>query len=209
MTEAEWLASADPAAMLQALADGASDRKLRLYGCAWSRRLWASLAEDCFRAAVDVAERFAEGAASAHELAAARKASGAALERSGLSGVCGPAYCALGCAWSTTRMPAWTAAVYPLGVFTSAAERSAQVALVRELFGDAYRPAAVEAEWLTEGVVRLARSIYEQRAFEHMPDLARALADAGCKDRELLEHCAGPAEHARGCWALDALLGRN
>src|SRR5262249_9598135 len=102
--------------MLQALAGKASDRKFRLHGCAWSRRLWGAWTEDCFRTAVDVAEQFADGAATERELAAARKASGAALERLGRGGVRGPAYGALGCAWSTTRLPVWSAALYPTSV---------------------------------------------------------------------------------------------
>jgi hypothetical protein len=39
--------------------------------------------------------------------------------------------------------------------------------------------------------------------------LADALLDAGCADEELLAYCRGGGEHVRGCWAVDALLGKG
>ena len=37
--------------------------------------------------------------------------------------------------------------------------------------------------------------------------LADALLDAGCDDEALIAHCREPGPHARGCWAVDAILG--
>jgi len=42
-----------------------------------------------------------------------------------------------------------------------------------------------------------------------MPVLGDALEDAGCGDVQLLEHCRTGGEHVRGCWVLDAILGRG
>jgi hypothetical protein len=42
-----------------------------------------------------------------------------------------------------------------------------------------------------------------------MPVLADALEDAGCGDAELLGHLRGPGPHARGCFALDLLTGKE
>jgi hypothetical protein len=42
-----------------------------------------------------------------------------------------------------------------------------------------------------------------------MPILADALEDAGCDNSEILHHCRGSTEHARGCWVLDLLLERS
>src|SRR5262249_44357979 len=43
----------------------------------------------------------------------------------------------------------------------------------------------------------------------HLAVLADALEDAGCTDAGLLGHLRGPGPHALGCWALDAVLGRE
>lgn len=42
-----------------------------------------------------------------------------------------------------------------------------------------------------------------------MPLLADALEEAGCDDLEVLIHCREPKPHYRGCWLLDALLGKT
>jgi hypothetical protein len=39
--------------------------------------------------------------------------------------------------------------------------------------------------------------------------LADALLDAGCDDEGLLAHLRGPGPHVRGCWAVDAILGKS
>jgi hypothetical protein len=209
MTEAEWLQSADVVAMLKSLEGKATDRKLRLFGCAGCRRVWDLLSEEGFRDAVEVAERFADGQAGRKELSAARSISGAALERNGLAGVSGPADCALGSAWSATRMSAWTAALDPLWVFTGDTERAAQAALLHEVFGNPYRPIAISSDWLTPNVVSQADAIYVGSAFERMPSLGDALEESGCRDLHILRHCREPREHVRGCWLIDAILGKS
>lgn len=64
MTEAEWLTSTDPVAMLTSLNHGhgpeVSDRKLRLFACAYCRQVWHSLTA-VGRRAVEFAERYANG----------------------------------------------------------------------------------------------------------------------------------------------------
>jgi hypothetical protein len=62
---------------------------------------------------------------------------------------------------------------------------------------------------LAPQVVALARAIYDDRAFDRMPTLGDDLAEAGCTDAELLNYCREPGEHARGCWALDAILAKR
>ena len=49
MTEAEWLTSADPAAMLEHVAD---ERKLRLFACACCGSAWELVTEERCRPAV-------------------------------------------------------------------------------------------------------------------------------------------------------------
>lgn len=71
MTEAEWLACTDPGAMLEVAADRASDRKRRLFACACLRRFGRLLRDPRARAAVEVAEQFADGRAGPQDLALA------------------------------------------------------------------------------------------------------------------------------------------
>ncbi len=87
-----------------------------------------------------------------------------------------------------------------------------QAAIVRDVVGNPFRPTSIDPAWLTwnEGTIaRLARSICEARDFSSMPILADALEDAGCTDRELLDHCRETALHVRGCHVLDLLLGKE
>jgi len=62
--------------------------------------------------------------------------------------------------------------------------------------------------WRTSTVSALAEGVYADRAFDRLPILADALEDAGCDSAELLAHFRGPGTHARGCWALDLVLGK-
>jgi hypothetical protein len=84
------------------------------------------------------------------------------------------------------------------------------VAMLREVVGNPYRPAAVEPAWLTSDVLALARGIHDERAFDRMPILADALQDAGCTSDDVLKHCRdGRQMHIRGCWVVDLLLGKE
>jgi hypothetical protein len=88
-------------------------------------------------------------------------------------------------------------------------ETAAQITLVRDIFGNPFRPVALDPAWLTSDVLALARGIYEERAFDRMPILADALQDAGCTNDDVLTHCRDLKHvHVRGCWVLDLLLGK-
>jgi hypothetical protein len=87
-------------------------------------------------------------------------------------------------------------------------ERKEQASLVHEVFGNVFRPVALDTAWLTPSVVALAQAMYEDRAFDRMPALADALEEAGCTDAEILRHCREPGPHVRGCCPLDLVLGK-
>jgi hypothetical protein len=90
-----------------------------------------------------------------------------------------------------------------------AALEARQADLVRDVFGDPFRPAAIDPSWRSDSVRRLAQMIYEERHWDDLPILADALEDAGCADAAVLAHCRGGGEHARGCWLVDRLAGQE
>jgi hypothetical protein len=86
-----------------------------------------------------------------------------------------------------------------------------QCELLRDVFGNPFRPVTADPAWLHRNdgtVVKVARAIYDERAFERLPLLGDALEDAGCTEEALLSHLRGPGPHARGCGALDLLRGQ-
>src|SRR5262249_11701093 len=117
-------------------------------------------------------------------------------------------------AWRASHSAAWCVA--ELGVpiwvnwwvYRTVAGDAAGVALLRDVFGNFFRPREVDPLWLTSTVVSLANSIYTERAFDFLPILADALEEAGCTDEHILGHCRSPGPHARGCWPVDLLLGK-
>src|SRR5688572_9305548 len=78
MTEEQWLACDDASDLLRLLRDFSrvrvSDRRQRLASVACCRQIWDLLSDARSRRAVEVAEAFADGAASAEELAEAHRA---------------------------------------------------------------------------------------------------------------------------------------
>jgi hypothetical protein len=233
VTEAEWDGCTDPDAMLEALRGHASDRKLRLWSAACCRRVWAYLAADRARRAVEVSERYADGLARRGELIAAYGAT------TGLS------HAELAAGWSAKlgkvkgpRTAAWFAAVAsspqvgpveralggrldsPLQPPAEdvAAERRCQADLLRDLIGNPFHPVTPDPAWLAwhgGAIVKLAQAVYEDRDLPsghldaaRLAVLADMLEEAGCSEADVLGHLRSPGPHVRGCWPLDLLLQR-
>ncbi len=90
-----------------------------------------------------------------------------------------------------------------------------QAALLRDLFHP-FHPLQLDPSWLTPAVASLARASYEHRVLpagqldrSRLLVLADALLDAGADDAALLQHLRGEGPHWRGCWAVDAVLGKG
>jgi hypothetical protein len=233
MTEQEWADSGDPEAMLsylctehRATRSKAGKRKLRLFTCACLRQVWDLITEDATREAVGVCERFADGLATAAELASAAKRGfeREMARRPGLGTDVGNALSyAAGTSFTEvtvnrSRRNACAARChalkdFPQGIPLNSPEwrtaARAQAELLRDIFGNTVRPVAVDPEWLTSTVVALVRGIDEDQAFDQLPILTDALLDAGCEDERVLGHCRIPGPHVRGCWVIDLLLGRE
>jgi hypothetical protein len=99
-------------------------------------------------------------------------------------------------------------------------ECRAQADLLCDLFGPLpFREVGIDSSvlhWNGGVVVQLAQSAYEERVLPEghldparLAVLADALEASGCATPEILLHLRGPGPHVRGCFVLDALLGRG
>ncbi len=89
-------------------------------------------------------------------------------------------------------------------------ELATQSAIIRDIFGNPFRPVTFNPAWRTDTAVSLAKQMYESQDFSAMPILADALQDAGCDSEEVLKHCRDAKQvHVRGCWVVDLVLGKE
>lgn len=222
MTEADYLASDEPVTLLAAFGGGLSRRKLLLFACGCVRLVPFKATDPKTRRAVDLLERHADGAVTAEAVTdALRSFWGVRTPAPFLVGV-GPranplAYPTAAAVYQITRVladppenPADPAEIadHVARLLTSGRGPAAQARLFREVAGNPFRPVAFDPAWRTSAVVGLAEAVQADRAFDRLPILADALEDAGCDAAELLAHFRGPGVHARGCWALDLVLGK-
>jgi hypothetical protein len=208
MTEAEWLACKDLKAMLAFFGPKRQDRKSRLFLCACARLNWALL-EAASRRVVETAERYADGEADADErlrvtVSASHFTShdSAVYRAARLAWAAGRGNAARGLHWQFEQGP-----------------DPRLCDLLREVVGNPFRPVHLELRWLLWNdrcVPRMAEAIYRDRQLPRgalggpqFAVLGDALEEAGCTNTDVLNHCRLPAEHVRGCWVLDLILGRH
>jgi hypothetical protein len=225
VTEAEWLTADDPDPMLLYLWDRKVERKSRLLAVACCRLFSHLLVPEALEA-LAVAERVADGLACEVER---RQVRAGAFELGWVADPVtahrrGPAKSAVcqsltkhgyDAADAVVRVTSQVAALEPDRPYQD--DQPAGLAgylvtvstLLRDIFGNPFRPAAFDSAWQTSTVVALAEAIYADRAFDRLPILADALQDAGCEDADVLGHCRGPGPHVRGCWVVDLVLGKH
>jgi hypothetical protein len=218
MTEAEWLACDDVASLLKHLDEKPSARKFRLWACACCRMIFAWLVDSRSRAAVEVAEGYADGLRSEAELKKADRRAERAADVLG-----GPPACAA--MWAAHDKPDYyTCAELADDVARSFGDRGSGelidarrrlAHLAREVFGNPSHPVA-PASLLHFPVLSIALAAYEERALPsgHLDNarllvLSDALEEAGCTDADILSHLRSVGPHVRGCWALDFVLAKN
>jgi hypothetical protein len=228
VTESEWLASENPARMLRWLtgtpgfgpanATGLlappsppSDRKLRLWACACCRQGWHLLTDPRSRRAVEVAERYADGDATEAERVAAADTANFDAPPTCFTCYVDPA----DGLDHIARLPAASPAL--------------QAALLRDVFGNPWRPVFALCGnntwrlregrtvcvcdrcqgWVYPAALDIARRAYDLRDWDALPVLADALEEAGCKDEQVLGHlrgwgrcgtCLGRGASADGFW---------
>lgn len=209
MTEADWLSSNGYELMEKFLGARVTERKSRLLACACCRLLGKFIEHPAAAQAIDAVERYADGVATAAEVAAAAVAARAAAKRQ-TSEIRRVAIMAT--VWAAedritiARTGECVRCVAHEGLPAGWPEQSA---LLCDVFGNPFRPVVFSPSWRTSTVVALARQMYESRDFSAMPILADALQDAGCADAEVLAHCRGAGPHVRGCWVVDLTLGKE
>lgn len=221
MTEPDWLACDEPDTMLDFLLDRVSDRKFRLFACACLRRHSALLSEYKWAAkALEAAEKFADGQITQAQMNRAAAKFDAAAEEEELDDPADRVSTALwhlmnackaieGAAWAKSKSAAYCAATAAdRSKKARATEVAAQVRLLRCIANPfhAVTPASSAL------AVQLARAAYDERLSsgeldpERLLILADALEDAG-NSGAILAHLRSPGPHARGCWAVDLVLG--
>lgn len=221
MTESEWLASTDPAKMLEWLLTGAcggggtqrhpsvSDRRLRLFACAAWRHYFGTH-RDGDRVEVAPESRLRAEQAERH----ADDPIGWPMPDERF--------------WWIFQPKAWDAAADAISLSGPADGSDRRLAaLLREIVGNPFRPSVVLPrdvgvvlkygasnyrqedvilqDWLTPLVLSLAHAAYEERLPDGTLDpltlaaLADALLDAGCDNEEILRHLRRPVWTCRYC----------
>ena len=229
MTEDEWLSwngISDP--MMEFLrGQPGLGRKRRLLAVACCHRVMKWMPAECLPS-VEMAERLAEGPVDEEERWAAFIAAGESCDEQHDFPHSWAGYCAFraveapsdyvqptswdndAAAWvaQTAAEPAsWIDGKWANEIL--AAERREIAGLIRDIFGNPFRPTAIREACLTLEVVGRAKSIYEDRHFHLLPILADKLEKAGCQDTAILGHRRQGETHVRGCWVVDLVLRKS
>jgi hypothetical protein len=212
--------------MLASLRGKASDRKLRLFGVACCRQAQHVFVEELSQAAIAASERHADGLTSAEEMALAAEEANrlpslkwfqlvdrseggrGAWQREAISVAVAiaspsidiPSMCLL------TRDILRAVQMNPYSWdswFGWGRVRRRQADLLRHIMGNPFKPYQPPAHW-PSSTVPLAEALYAGEGVSFA--LADALEEGGHSD--LAEHFREPA-HPKGCWALDAIVGKR
>lgn len=89
--------------------------------------------------------------------------------------------------------------------------RQQHVWLLRDIVGDPFREQFLNSMscWNSETLVADARTVYRKRSVGDLVQLGDLLVESGCDDSEMIDHCYAPFRHVRGCWVIDAILGKE
>ena len=226
MTEAEWNDAQRPFKLIRYLERGPapSERKLRLFCVACCKRVAEYISNPAYADALECVEAVAEIEPDIHSIErvrrvvdAARSVGHRALEAEDSDGSQLHEFAAAlshvygWTVYTTDCAEACMSALCGHDDFdTGRGELMFQTDLLRDIFGNPFRPVAFADEWRSSTAVALAKQMYDSRDFSAMPILADALQDAGCEDEQVLNHCRDAKQtHVRGCWVVDLVLGKK
>ena len=229
MTEEEWLTGQKrPLAMFDKVRTRSpSPRKLQLFAVAACRLGWGVCQTPALQLGLEVLENYAEGFASEEEFTQARGQIDA-LDTQAYGPVV--AHAMSSSPVTSTRLVVVMVtqlAGRQLGFGPKARKyqervRRALCRVLREIFGNPFRPYLAVPSWQGGGVIQpdgrtvmftdavkgIADAVHITGDFGRLPILADALEEAGVTDEVLLAHCRDGGPHLRGCWALDVVRGR-
>lgn len=219
MTEEEWMITCDTLAMAN-LVRRRPVRKLRLAAVALCDSVSRHVSECGSVELLRQTELFADGLIKMEELRSFRRPVGTftngllnIVKQSDRSGILNPEvrlYSAASACLeaSTASRDMIRYAINSISQSGLDPDNCRQADLLRDIFGNPFRPISFAQVWRTEAAVGIAAKMYDSREFGNMPILADALQDAGCELPEVLDHCRGPGPHVRGCWVVDLVLGK-
>jgi hypothetical protein len=225
--------------MLDILKGRVSDRKGRLFACACLRGVDQMGSLERVRGAVEIAEGLADDGTMSEDadqvLASALQEQHTAFQGS-FQGVGQLRYFQAAAAVSVLSPDPWYAAWVSVAIKCKLLSRSTarareevvkdetrqrQCNLLRCIFGNPFRTTPdIDPSWLAwdDGiVVKLAQAAYDHRELPsgaldnaRLGVLADALEEAGCDKEAILSHLREQGKfHVRGCFVVDALLGKS
>jgi hypothetical protein len=234
VTEAEWNACTEPQKMLEWLrfTGEAAQRKRRLFAVACCRHIWPLVPPRRCRKAVEVAEGHADGVASEGALLEAcefaikarhkhrQTTQGFGAEAAAHAAWCWALFSLTPGQLAAERTADSVAALVEATRQGTQQEKEWQAGILRDIFGNPFRPLPPIAPSLltkNDGLIsKLAQAAYNHRDLPsgaldgaRLAVLADALDEASCTDPEVLAHFRSPGPHVRGCFALDAILGKS
>jgi hypothetical protein len=221
MTEQEWLTlDRVNTPHMNWLRRRGSSRKFFLVAAGFARQVEDKITHPLYRELIALVEGYADDLIPEHELSRRMRLAeedrierSFAMHRNGTIRRLRKGLSADSTAVRAATPPdGWMAAINALGDASGAGKRKElgprQMELLREIFGNPFRPVNFNELWRTSTVIALARGMYESRDFSAMPILADALMDAGCDNIDILNHCRQSGQHSLGCWVLDLCLGK-
>src|SRR5262249_48560130 len=183
-------------------------RKRRLFACGCCRQIWHRVKSRLCKKAVEISEKFADGEATEKELVnAGGLAAEVHLKNGGyLFGACTSASYdeEIPPPFSPPNHQVFDAAI--AAGFALANNGDAMAGILKDVFGNPFKPIRVSPQLLAPNITALARRIYKARDFQKLPALSEILEKAGCEQVEILDHCRKTAVHVRGCWVVDLFL---
>lgn len=196
MTETEWTACGDPAAMFNFVADAMSARRKRLFALACCREIWHLLSDSRERSLLEAAEVCMDLPPSRSLRQTYETLFGhfhpnqspvpiiedlmGAFDHHGSDSIY----------YSVRRIRAAVVDAIRAAGGDRTQAWARQCASLRDIAGNPFRDPIISKSWLSwneNAISRIAQEIDTSQQFDRLPILADALEEAGCTDAEILE----------------------